>query len=291
MSEEDQTKRSLLRRLQQGHQCFCKGFDWLFRIDRKPEDDGSRYDATRNQFLLPVLGLTLYALPATIAVLTKVQLANETIERMRTTFVSGIGTRPVLAAFSFVFLPMMVGVAVFLCNAARSGGQDTDASSWPNVKKLGFDVSDDRTRETLLTEYTTLAAEARYRDRLLLRTGYFSLAGFAALMAIFVEFSEVAFQAGIPMVGSILALAFAVAVNSYKDARDPLWDRMRLIELHPQTRGVLTSFHTIRTDGERRLFDHLSLSGYIMNLQLFFLLVWVLLYLVVALFALLQVSA
>lgn len=291
MSEEDRTNRTLLQSLQRGHQCFCKGFDRLFRIDRESDDDGSRYDATRNQFLLPVLGLTLYALPATIAVLTKVELANSTIHGVRTAFVGAVGARPVLAAFSLIVFPMLGGVAVFLCNAARSGGQDTDESSWPNVETMGFDASDERTRETLLTEYTTLAAEARYRDRLLLRTGYFSLAGFAALMAIFVEFSEVAFQAGIPMVGSILSLAFAIAVNSYKDARDPLWDRMRLIELHPQMRGVLTSFHTIRTDGERRLFDHLSLSGYIMNLQLFFLLVWVLLYFVVALLAFLQITA
>lgn len=224
------------------------------------EPDDSRYDGTLRTFFLPVLGLSCYSLPALVL--------------LSPTFTPS--TWSPAGRFGLTFLAPAVGCFAFLGLGAFSGGQDTPSALWPNVHSVP-EADSDLTGEALLTEYVQVSEEARYRDKLLLRTSHLSLLTFAALMNLYFTVAP-AQRPGIAALGSIVSLAFAVAVNSYKDARDPLWERQRRIELSAAFEGVLTSFHTIRTKGKRRGFDRLSLSGYIMNLQVLFLLIWMFVY-------------
>lgn len=242
-------------------------------VSPEPPGEGSRYDGTWKELVTPLFGIIFYAAPTALVLLPVITPLDSVL----------IGDTQVFLWLTWLFFILLItiGIFLFICSAAQSGGQDTKLDKWPLVERPSVNIG--RTGELdsdiLLTEYETIAEEARYRDRLLLRTGYFSLAAFAVLITIHFEVSHPRYQTGITMIGTLISLAFAIAVVSYKDARDPLWERMRVIELSEPFKHKLTSFHTLRTRGERRLFDHLSLSGYIVTLQIFFLLLWLLLYL------------
>jgi len=123
--------------------------------------------------------------------------------------------------------------------------------------------------ETLRVEYQSLVSEAQYRDKLLLRTTYFALGAIALFAGILSTETRPEVIPAIVMLASIVMLAFAIAANSYKDSRDPLWDRIgRLENTVPELRGYLTTFNTIRAM-DLRLLNTVSLSSYSVGLTVF----------------------
>jgi len=116
-----------------------------------------------------------------------------------------------------------------------------------------------------LEEYRQVSSEARYRDKLLLRSMYFSLAALAALVAIFATGPPKQLQPAVAMIASLGMLAFAIAANSYKDSRDALWDRQRELENAPFFSQRLSTYQTIR-EPDLRLTNTLSISGYAVSM-------------------------
>ncbi|RZV05138.1 hypothetical protein BDK88_4382 [Natrinema hispanicum] len=116
-----------------------------------------------------------------------------------------------------------------------------------------------------LEEYRQISSEARYRDKLLLRSMYFSLAALAALVAIFASGPPNQLQPAVAMIASLGMLAFAIAANSYKDSRDALWDRQRELEEAPFFTQRFSTYQTIR-EPDLRLANTLSISGYAVSM-------------------------
>lgn len=133
--------------------------------------------------------------------------------------------------------------------------------------KIEYNIDPDL--ETLRVEYQSLVSEARYRDKLLLRTTYFALGAITLFAGILSTDTPSRTIPVILMLASIVMLAFAIAANSYKDSRDALWDRIgRLENTMPELRGYLTTFNTIR-EMDLRLLNTISLSSYSVGLTVF----------------------
>jgi len=168
---------------------------------------------------------------------------------------------------------IFLAVILFPWIHAKSGKWEPTENP-PTLKITEVEVSPDRDDEyldSIESEYKEVLAEARYRDKLLLQTSYFSLGVIGLLGGIFINTPR-SLQPFVLMVGSLVLLAFVIAVNSYKDSRDALWDRAGKIEcLVPEYRGVMTSFNTVR-QFDRRLFNCLSLSVYVFGLTTFMML-------------------
>lgn len=242
-----------------------------------PPGGGSRYDVTISDYVLPIFGLILFSIPAITVVIPKLGLWQ-----LPSRLFDLLSAHQALVVVLIVLVVPAIGTVLFLYNAGRSGSQDTELDQWPIVERVINKPNNKVQHETLLSEYQTIASEARYRDNLLFRLGYYSFASFAVVVTVYVRVEAIEFQTGIALIGFLSTLMFAIASISYKDSRDPLWERMRVLELHPEFKNDLTGFHTIRTRGERRLYDQLSLSAFIINLQIVFQVLWLLIYLITA---------
>lgn len=132
-----------------------------------------------------------------------------------------------------------------------------------------IEYQQDPNLDTLRVEYQSLVSEARYRDKLLLRTTYFALGAIALFAGILSTNTPPKAIPAIAMIASIVMLAFGIAANSYKDSRDALWDRIgRLENTVPELRGYLTTFNTVRAM-DLRLLNTVSLSSYSIGLMIF----------------------
>jgi len=161
----------------------------------------------------------------------------------------------------------------------KSGEWAPEEENEPELDLANLSFEDAEDRETLRVEYQELCEEARYRDRLLLQTGYFALAVIGLLGGIFANVPSPV-QPFVAMLASLIILAFAIAVNSYKDSRDAYWDRIGRLEMSiPEFRGTLTTFHSMR-HMEIRLLNNISLSSYILLLIVFMTLLTVIVYIV-----------
>jgi hypothetical protein len=171
---------------------------------------------------------------------------------------------------SGAFISILTGIFLFPIIHAKSGKWEPTENP-PSLDVTLVEKSDKESVdniEALESEYQEILAEARFRDKLLLQTTYFSLGVIGLLGAIFINTPNF-LKPFVLMVSSLVLLAFAIAVNSYKDSRDALWDRAGRIEcLIPEYRGILTSFNTIR-QFDRRMFNRLSLSVYAFGLVVF----------------------
>lgn len=215
---------------------------------------------SNREVFMPVFGITMFSLPAILILFVELPPFSN---------VQGILSRSLLSALVFG------GVLLFLLFTPRTGERATSqVDEWPQIPE-NADIDIVNREDTWLTEYQEISEEARYRDRLLLRTTYFSLGIFALLVGILIELRGEPVGPAITVVGSLLALVFTIAVNSYKDTRDSLWKEQRKIEKHPKFHQKLTVHHTVRTSGQRRLFNRLSLSSTTLTLHVFFVLVWV----------------
>lgn len=223
-------------------------------------DGQYQWKHSNKEILAPVIGITMFSLPAVLVL-----------------FVDFPSPSNILGILSRSLLSVLVsgGAMVFLLFSPRTGNKETSqVDEWPQIpENADVDIVD--RENTWLTEYQEISEEARYRDRLLLRTTYFSLGIFALLVGILIELQGEPVGPAITVVGSLLALVFTIAVNSYKDTRDSLWKEQRKIEKHPKFYQKLTVHHTVRTSGQRRLFNRLSLSSTILTIHVFFVLAWV----------------
>jgi len=72
--------------------------------------------------------------------------------------------------------------------------------------------------ELIVTNYTRLSEESQYRDDLLIRANYFSLAVIAVLIGTLLQASPVV-RPLVAMAGVAIAYSFWLATESYKGAR------------------------------------------------------------------------
>lgn len=223
---------------------------------------------TNRELLFPLVGMVVYSIPAFL--------------------IAGSGSGTVLPGW---LIPIGGSVIVLATVALtgysiwgetdllpRSGKWEPSCRQRPKLDLAKVDFTKGRDLESLRLEYQELCEEARYRDQLLLRTGYFALAVIGLLGAVFTSVPP-SIQPVIAMLASLIMVAFATAINSYKDSRDANWDRIgRLEGAVPEFRGILTTFHTMR-DMDRRMLNQLSLSSYLYSISVFMTIVTVFVYL------------
>ncbi|ACM55659.1 hypothetical protein Hlac_0053 [Halorubrum lacusprofundi ATCC 49239] len=127
--------------------------------------------------------------------------------------------------------------------------------------------------ELIVTNYTRLSEESQYRDDLLIRANYFSLAVIAVLIGTLLQASPVV-RPLVAMAGVAIAYSFWLATESYKGARDVLNDSMRRTETQFEELSVVEDYDTrSRSQIEKR-----SLSSYFIGLQMTTTFVWLVLY-------------
>lgn len=223
---------------------------------------------TNRELLFPLVGMSIYAVPAFVLA------ASPPDTGLPGWLISATSTVIVLAAVVLTGYSIR-GETDFLPCSGKWAPAETDQ---PPVDLADVDFTAETDLDSLRLEYQELCEEARYRDQLLLRTGYFALAVIGLLGAIFTSVPA-SIQPVIAMLASLIMVAFATAINSYKDSRDANWDRIgRLEGSIPEFRGILTTFHTMRTM-DRRMLNQLSLSSYLYSITVFMTLIAVLVYL------------
>jgi|GEM_PF-384436 len=127
--------------------------------------------------------------------------------------------------------------------------------------------------ELIATNYARLSEESQYRDDLLIRANYFSLAVIAVLIGTLLQTAP-AIRPFVAMAGAAIAYSFWLATESYKGARDALNDGMRRTETQLQELSVVEDYDTrSRSPIEKR-----SLSSYFIGLQMITTFVWSALY-------------
>lgn len=127
--------------------------------------------------------------------------------------------------------------------------------------------------ELIATNYARLSEESQYRDDLLIRANYFSLAVIAVLIGTLLQASPM-LRPLVAMAGAATAYSFWLATESYKGARDALNDGMRRTETQFEELSVTEDYDTRpRSQIEKR-----SLSSYFIGLQMTTTLVWLALY-------------
>lgn len=127
--------------------------------------------------------------------------------------------------------------------------------------------------ELIATNYERLSEESQYRDDLLIRANYFSLAVIAVLIGTLLQASPM-LRPLVAMAGAATAYSFWLATESYKGARDALNDGMRRTETQFEELSVVEDYDTRpRSQIEKR-----SLSSYFIGLQMTTTLVWLALY-------------
>lgn len=223
-----------------------------------PTDQRHRKHSNAEMFA-QFVPLLLYGWPALYVIVTQETLALP------------FEARPIRLSVTIAALVSLVGGVLLVPKLHARSGRWEPTDTPPSLDLTEIETSEGRLRsdlDLLQTEYQEILAEARFRDKLLLRTSYFSLGVIGLLGAVFVNVPGF-LKPFVLMLGSLILLVFVIAVNSYKDSRDALWDRAARIEcLVPEYRGKLTAFNTVR-QSERRLFNRLSLSVYAFGLITF----------------------
>lgn len=238
------------------------------RDEEKYETSPRGIKHTNRELLFPLFGMVIYSIPAFL--------------------IAGLGSSTVLtgqlilisSTAIILIIVILIGFSIWGKTNLfpRSGKREPTCRQRPALDLAEVDFTDEQVIKSLRIEYQEMCEEARYRDQLLLRTGYFALAVIGLLGAIFTSVPS-AIQPVIAMLASLVMLAFAIAINSYKDSRDANWDRIgRLEGAVPEFRGILTTFHTMR-DIDRRMFNQLSLSSYLYSIIIFMNIIIVFIYL------------
>lgn len=124
--------------------------------------------------------------------------------------------------------------------------------------------------ELIATNYEQLSEQAKYRDELLIKTNYFSLAIIAVLVNIFLRIG-VETRPLIAMVGAVTAYAFWLATESYKGTRDAINKQLRTLEDEQYTELNVVSTYDTR---DRTTVGKRSLSSYLIGLQIVASLFW-----------------
>lgn len=121
--------------------------------------------------------------------------------------------------------------------------------------------------------YSRLSEEAQYRDDMLIKANYFSLAILAVLVGVFLQIDPV-LRPFVALTGTATAYSFWLATESYKGTRDSLNDRMRIMETVYEELTVVSDY-----DGRRRSpVGRRSLSSYFVGFQATVTITWILMY-------------
>ncbi|NIB99267.1 hypothetical protein [Halobacterium sp. R2-5] len=127
--------------------------------------------------------------------------------------------------------------------------------------------------ELVSANYKMFSKQAMYRDRLLMRANYFSVAVVGVLVNIFLRTGP-QFRPAVAMIGATSAYAFWLATESYKGARDELNEEIRTFEDTWQELSVVETYDT----RERSPVGKRSLSSYFVGLQIATTALWVVVY-------------
>jgi hypothetical protein len=129
--------------------------------------------------------------------------------------------------------------------------------------------------QLLAANYSRLSEEAQYRDDLLVKANYFSLAIIAALGTVFFEvITEL--RPLVAMAGAMTGYSFWLATESYKGARDELNKSMKEHERTYEQLSVTTDYDT----RDRSPIGKRSLSSYFVGLQATITALWMVIYVV-----------
>lgn len=128
--------------------------------------------------------------------------------------------------------------------------------------------------ELIGLNYEMISEQAMYRDQLLIRANYFSIAVVGVLVNAFLR-SEQVHRPAIAMVGAASGFAFWLATKSYKGTRDALNDELGRLEKTHHDLDVIQTYDTRnRSPIEKR-----SLSSYFVGFQIATTILWLLVYL------------
>lgn len=170
-----------------------------------------------------------------------------------------------------------VGAAVYWLSTRPTDPADSDERTGVDGSEQLYDSRVGEIEyphvELIVTNYTRLSEESQYRDDLLIRANYFSLAVIAVLIGTLLQASPVV-RPLVAMAGVAIAYSFWLATESYKGARDVLNDSMRRTETQFEELSVVEDYDTrSRSQIEKR-----SLSSYFIGRQMTTTFVWLVLY-------------
>lgn len=211
-----------------------------------------------NERYLTLLSLVLFFVPAIAVPLSTLVTVPATVLR---------------AAPGFVLL----GPAVYWLSTRPTDPADSDERTGVDGSEQLYDSRVGEIEyphvELIVTNYTRLSEESQYRDDLLIRANYFSLAVIAVLIGTLLQASPVV-RPLVAMAGVAIAYSFWLATESYKGARDVLNDSMRRTETQFEELSVVEDYDTrSRSQIEKR-----SLSSYFIGRQMTTTFVWLVLY-------------
>lgn len=139
-----------------------------------------------------------------------------------------------------------------------------------------FSIDDEEYElEILVSEYEQLCEEIRYRDRLVIKTTYFSLATLAVVANIFVSVPN-PYRPLVASFGMMLSFAYAVYTITYKLTRDDLRERQENVEEHWLFNDYLSTSKTISSGSHSSA--TLKLTSRIVEAHVAFYLLWTGLY-------------
>jgi hypothetical protein len=177
-----------------------------------------------------------------------------------------------LAPFFVLVGPSVYWFSKYL-NDSTDSGERTGVDSRGELSGLRANETTFPHVELIATNYARLSEESQYRDDLLIRANYFSLAVIAVLIGTLLQASTV-LRPLVAMMGVAIAYSFWLATESYKGARDALNDGMRRTETQFLELSVVKDYDTRpRSQIEKR-----SLSSYFIGLQMTTTFVWLVLY-------------
>lgn len=220
--------------------------------------DGNSLRRSRTfESVLPVVGVTLYGLPGFV-----VALGLHSQRTFRLVFgESVLRLVPEPAPLFLLFLLSVVGGCtlffVSLSPASRPRRQ-RDAGGEARAGPTTVAPRRPDAASALLAKYESVGREARYRDKLIIRTNYFSLALLGLFGTIYIRM-PLELRPALAVAGTAIAFVFTLAVKKYSGARNELRELQREIESGSVVGRGVRPARRLQTR-ERDRFERVSLA-------------------------------
>lgn len=199
-------------------------------------------------WVAPIVGISLYVLPAASVAF------GPNAEILGLAIIPEGYTVALMAGIS------LIGICVFLGSRLCLDKPHRDNDEKVHRPESGIPIRSDEI-SLLATEYRNLSEEARYRDKLIIRTNYFTLALIGLFASIYIRIPLDA-RPLLVAAGTAIAFVFTLAIRKYKGARDEIRDRQSEIESMAGVSRYLQTATILRTRDRSQL-GKLSLSGII----------------------------
>lgn len=238
------------------------------------DDDKNGLGRDIDERFLVVIVVLLLAIPAALIALHRYYSVSPRVMRGSILFIP-------LALFFYWYATRSEGNAsrtdvqsdrslAFTEEIDREEPGDSDGESeeaHPNANAPSVDA------ELLSVNYEMISQQAMYRDQLLIRANYFSIAVLAVLVNIFLR-TDPHLRPAVAMIGVTTAFAFWLATESYKGTRDELNDELGNIE------KACREFTAVQTYDrrDRSPVGKRSLSSYFVGLQIAATILWLIVY-------------